>query len=152
MSLLRSDSLVALNDLLVACREAASCHRTAADTCPDPDIAKDLAALAQDREDMAENLAETLIAMDDIPNAPNEEKELIEATLTRVKSLLGESEILQLLEDCRTKEQRVAEAADVAVAQKLDKSLQRKIASLRDDATSRMADLNRRYASSRRKS
>lgn len=152
MGLLRDDSLVALNDLLIACREAADCHRTAAKASHDPDLAQELTALARDRDAMAEVLREAIVAQDDIPGAPNQEKELIEAALTRVKSVLSEDETVQLLDDCQAKEERVTETAESALGQNPDSVPRQKLAALRDDAASRMADLKRRYVTSRRPS
>lgn len=148
MDLIRDDKLVALNDLIVACREAAAFHATAADLAPESGLARDLAALSETRRSQAEELAAAVVEKDDIPNAPSGEKELLDAALARLKSAVSEDETEPLLDDCQAKEDRVAELASALLGHDLEPGLRDRVAALHGEATSRLAELRRARPSS----
>lgn len=144
MSVLRSEIVIALNDLVSACREAASQHRTAADACGDEALRAALADLSRERSAAIDDISRKVQELGDVPNAPPHEKELFEAAVTRVKAALSEDELTALLEDCEAKELRVAETATTAAAHAGDKALRARLERLGDDAKSRIAALRRR--------
>lgn len=145
MDIIRSSLLVALNDLIIACREAASRHRTAAEAVDNRDLEHELRRLADARTALADDLAEIVKKKGDIPNAPPDERELLETVAARVKAALGTDETARLLDGCQAKEDRVAEAAEAALGENLDAPLRRRLNALRDDAHSRIALLRRRH-------
>ncbi len=148
MSLLRSEYLVALNDLIVACRDAAACHLRAARLIEDRALADELTALGKDREAIAEQLAAAMLTKDDIPNAPDSEKVLLDAVATRLKSALSRDDTLQLLHDSEVREDAVTEAARALLRRDDEDGLHEKVSALRDDATSRLSRLKQDYLSS----
>ena len=138
MSILRSDDQIALNDLIVACREAANGHRTAAELLSDDALAQQLEEIARDREAMAERLAEIVIEADDVPDAPSAEKELLGSAAMRLKSVINEDEIRTVLDDCKQKEQKVVEAAEALLATGPEGALRHDVEALKADASSRL--------------
>lgn len=145
MRYLRDEDLIAINELIVACREAADRHGTVADLVQDRHLAAELSALGRDRAAVADELAEAVIAKDDIPNAPSEEKVLLEAAATRLKAAISRDDTLKLLEDCKAKEDRVAEISATSLSNEVEESLRQMISSLRADASSRLDALMRAY-------
>ena len=146
MSILRDEVLVALNALIVACREAANVHATAADLLPDGALASALSGIAQDRADAADAFAEAVIAKDDIPNAPSGEKELFEAAAAHVKAAISRDETRHLLLDCKAKEDRVADLATTVLEHEVEPEVERRAEALRADASSRLERLIRDHA------
>lgn len=148
MSILRSDFLVSLNDLIVACREAAIQHWTAADICGDKGLEQEFRRLSQDRNAAFEELASKVTDLGDVPNAPAHEKELLSSVATRVKAALSEDEMSRLFDDCQAKEAQIIESADAVLQFADDESLQARVRELRDDADQRINELRQRYSSS----
>jgi uncharacterized protein (TIGR02284 family) len=144
MSVLRSEIVIALNDVVSACREAASQHQTAADACGDEALRGALAALSRERSAAIDEISQKVQELGDVPNAPPHEKELFESAVTRVKAALSDDELTALLDDCQAKELRVAEAAAAAVAHAGDDALRTRLERLGDDAKTRIPALRRR--------
>ena len=142
MSILRSDEQIALNELIVACREAANGHRTAAELLSQDALAQQLEELAQDRETMADKLAELVLEGDDIPDAPSAEKELLESAVARLKSVISDDEARQALEDCKLKERKVFEAAEALLAIGPEGALRDDVEALKSDASARLDRLS----------
>jgi len=145
MSMLRSEIVIALNDVVVACREAASQHQTAAAACGDEALRAALEELSRDRSAAIDEISQKVQDLGDVPNAPPHEKELFETAVTRVKAALSDDELAALLEDCESKELRVAEAAAAAVRHADDGDLRARLERLGDDAESRIPALRRRF-------
>jgi len=110
MTLLRSDLLVALNDTLVACRQAAAQHRSGGEWCGDAPTCEALQALAEEREADAHVLGRFVLAHDDIPNAPPEERMLIATTLSRARAALASDPRASILADSAAREADLADA------------------------------------------
>ncbi len=149
MTIVRRDDQVALNELIVACREAANCHASAVDLLPDESLAGGLQALAKDRAAIADDLAEVVLREGDVPDAPSAESALLKTAAARVKSAIAEDETSQLLRDCREKEDRIVEAATTLLGHALEEEIRQRVSSLRTDASSRLARLQDSYASPR---
>lgn len=115
MSLLRDDRLVALHDLVEACRDSARHCALAAELMEDDPRAADLQALADKRAAEADFFSERMIAEDDIPGGPPEERSLIETVFARAKALFAEEGMDALLADCREQEIAVLQQADAAL-------------------------------------
>ena len=147
MSILRSDEQIALNELIVACREAANGHRTAADLVSQEALVQQLREVARDREAMAEKLAELVLEEDDIPDAPSAEKELLESAVARLKLVISDDEVLQALEDCKLKERKVVEAAEALLATGPEDALRQDVEALKADASQRLAHVEQDYRS-----
>lgn len=145
MNVLREPHLVALNELIIACRNAANRHRLTADATAGQPMAADLARLAEDRERAADRCAETVLNHDDIPSAPAPEKAQIETAITWAKAGLSGEPVTTYLADCLAEEDRVREAAKNALAQELNGDLRQEIERLRDDTSTRVPEIAKRH-------
>ena len=114
MSLLRDDRLVALHDLVEACRASAQHCALAADLMADDPRAAALQALGRKRAAEADFFGGRMIAEDDIPGGPPEERSLLETALARAKAAFADEGMDVLLADCREQEVAVLQQAEAA--------------------------------------
>jgi hypothetical protein len=114
--MLRTELQVALNDVIVACHEAADGHETAADVIPDAGLAARLRAFAGERRDAAEALGEHLRALGDLPGVPDSDLEALRDLVSRFRSALSPEEWRILLDDRIQAEQHVVACARAALA------------------------------------
>lgn len=143
MEILRSDLEVALDNVNIACRQAADVYETAAHTLRDTALADHLSALARERAETAAELSRILLERSDGANRPPEEIELLKKAVTWAKAMLSEQGIA-VLESCRTEEEHVARAASDALTIEMDAPLRRRLEALRDDARWRATEFTRR--------
>lgn len=143
MIVLRSDLMVALNDAIVACREAADQHRTGAEACGEDAACAIFTGLAQRREHAADRLAQFVIAAHDIPNAPAAEKELLAGVFSRTKAALMSDTLHSLAADSRAREESVATAVGLALAQGAEDDLRLALQALAEDVARGLERLNR---------
>lgn len=141
MSILRDDRLVALHDLVEVCRNASRHHLLAAELMVDDPRADDLRALAEQRGREAEFFGDRMIAEDDIPAGPPQERSLLEAALARAKGALTDAAWESLVEDCRDQEETVAETAREAAAAPLREDEMKAAKALAEDASRRLETL-----------
>jgi hypothetical protein len=139
MDILRSDYLVTLNDLVLACRNAASSHARYAEIAGDTTLGKSLSALSRERTRMSDELAKVVIAEDDVPRTPTGEKELIKKAVVQAKAVLVASPTEEALNDCKTKEEEIVAAARKLLEFELDSSLRARVKALSLDASERLA-------------
>lgn len=114
MSLLRDDRLVILHDLVEACRASSRHCALAADLMAEDPRAGDLRNLAAQRAGAADFFGGRMIAEDDIPGGPPEERSLLETALARAKAAFAEEGMDTLLADCRAQEVVVLQQAEAA--------------------------------------
>jgi len=132
VSILRDERLVALHDLVEACRSSASHAALAAELMGDDPRAAELRALSERRTAAADFFAERMIAEDDIPGGPPEERSLLQSALAQLRATFDSEGWEAVLEDCRVQEDTLREQAEAA-----------KKAPLRDDekaAAARLAE------------
>ena len=142
MSLLRSEALASLNDLITACREAADAYRLAAEKLQGTAVGQECIAAARRRDVAADAFAELVIMQDDVPNAPSGEKTLIESAVTSLKSAVGFDKSTLALENCRTKEQQLYETAHSVLRQITLREAWEKILTLESDVTKALENLD----------
>ena len=109
--MLRSELQVALNDVVVACLEAADGHERAADFELDPELADLLHALTEERRSLAEALGERLRDVGDLPRAPDSDLEAVRGVVSRLKAALSADERQALLEERAAAEANLEQAA-----------------------------------------
>lgn len=141
MSILRDDRLVALHDLVEACRNASRHHLLAAELLEEDPRAGDLQALAERRSRDADFFSERMLEEDDIPGGPPEERSLLEAALARAKGALTDMTWESMLEDCRLQEEAVASQAEAARGAALRDDEQQAVAELAEDARRHLESL-----------
>lgn len=115
VNLLRDDRLVALHDLVAACRDSARHCTLAAEVMQDDPRAAELRALADQRNREADFFGERMIAEDDIPEGAPEERSLFETAFARARAVFAEEGLNALLADCREQEVAVLQQADAAL-------------------------------------
>ncbi|MEO3430952.1 hypothetical protein AAFN88_19010 [Pelagibius sp. CAU 1746] len=114
MSILRDERLVALHDLVEACRASARHCALVAESLPEESRAGALEALAAQRNREADFFGERMLAEDDIPEGPPEERSLLQSALARGKAALAGDAEETLLADCRAREEEVLSRAEAA--------------------------------------
>ncbi|MGH6942590.1 MAG: DUF2383 domain-containing protein [Geminicoccaceae bacterium] len=115
--MLRSELQIALNDLEVACQQAADGHESAAGTVVDEELAATLRAFAAQHREAGEILGDRLRDLGDLPSTPDTDLETIKDILSRVKAALSPDERQSLLEDRVAAEAKLEHCADLALEQ-----------------------------------
>lgn len=141
MAILRDENMMALNDLVVACREAANRITAASEAMDDDGLATRLAALAEQRNAAADELAEIIVSQDDIPNVPNSERELLRNVATRVVAALSDDRQRELLVRCRDADDAIVEAAERVLSLAVGDPADGLARSLRDQAATQIRQL-----------
>jgi hypothetical protein len=114
VSLLRDDRLIALHDLLEACRASAQQAALVAELLAGDARAAALRTLGKRRAGEADFFGDRMLAEDDIPGGPPEELGLLEAALARARAAFADEGLGALLDDCRQREERVRQQAEAA--------------------------------------
>jgi hypothetical protein len=103
--------------------------------------AEALEALAGQRNREADFFGKRMIAEDDIPAGPPEERSLLQAALARGKAVLAEDGGDALLADCRVQEEEVLRQAEAARGAPLRDDEKTAAAALAEDARRRLDSL-----------
>jgi uncharacterized protein (TIGR02284 family) len=119
MPLLRSDAEVALDEVTNLCLAAAGEYRTAGATTDDADLARLFGELAAQRQNAAVRLQGEIRRMGNLPDAPDADREAFEHLATRIRAVVADDAREALLEDCRRREEKLADAVAVALDQEL---------------------------------
>lgn len=119
MPMLRDDRQVALNDVIVLCRDAADHYRDAAALLERGEPARLLDDLARRRAQAADELARHSRQLGDLPDEPDPDKETVDNLLTRLKALFVEDERRTVLAETEQIEAQIAAAAAAALGQPL---------------------------------
>ncbi|HEY9539057.1 MAG TPA: hypothetical protein VIS03_15795 [Kiloniellaceae bacterium] len=144
MTLFRDDRLVALHDLVEACRSSARHCLLAAESMPNDPRCEELRALGEKRTANADFFGARMIAEDDIPGGPPEERSLVETVLARARAVFADEGMDALLADCREQEVAVLQQAEAACHAPLRKDEKAAAKALTDDAGRRLDTLFRR--------
>lgn len=114
--MLRDERQVALNDVIVACKEAADGYDDAATLIGDPTLAARFSDYGRQRREAAAELEDHIRRLGDLPRTPDADSETIERLVTHLKAALSSDERAALLrerEDAETEiGRRVADALD----------------------------------------
>jgi uncharacterized protein (TIGR02284 family) len=115
--MLRTELQAVLNDVVAAAQEAAEGHEAAAEmVVGDPELAGMLRDLAQARRAAAEDLADEVRRLGDLPRAPNADLEAVREALTFVKAAFSLDEGRTVVEDRAHAEAALGEAVATALA------------------------------------
>ena len=143
MSILRDERLLALHDLVEACRASAQQTEIAAEVLSEGSLVKQLEALAAQRRRDAEELCEPILESEDIPPALPEERGLLESAVAAAKAAFAADGGAAILEDCREKEQNVLRCAEAAAKAPLLGNEKTRVERLAADARKRLSDLSK---------
>jgi hypothetical protein len=120
VSILRDARLLALRDLVAACRASSSYCAHVAGLLSDDPRGQALEDLAARRHEVADFFAERMIEADDIPEGQPEELSLLESALAGARAALANDGGAALIEACRAQEEKVEAAARAAVEADLE--------------------------------
>jgi len=120
--LLRNQQQLALNQVETLCIEAADHYTAAARQTDDASLVELFEELAEHRAHLAAELAQHIRAMDDLPQAPDPDREKASDIISAVKSFFAEDSEESLIQDRETFEYRVAQAAQAALEQPMPES------------------------------
>ncbi len=139
LSILRDDRLLALHDLVEACRASARHAELAAEMLSEDPRAAEMSALAAQRKQDAERFCEPILEAEDVPPGPPEERGLLETALASAKAAFAEDGGAALVEGCRAQEQKVLRCAEAAAAAPLRDEEKAVVERLVVDARGRLA-------------
>lgn len=140
MKILKEERVVALNDAVALCLDAAQLYEAAAAQAEDSAFAAELEALARRRREAAESLSAEVRRLGELPSAPpQEELQLLEQAAQQLRASLAEASDRQLRDDCRDKEAAIAEAARTVQEHDLSEEALQAAADLVADAQESLA-------------
>jgi uncharacterized protein (TIGR02284 family) len=113
--LLRNEEQMALNDVESPLVESAHHYETAAGKTHDSQLAQLFAELAQQRRQLAAELAAHIRALDDLPQYPDPDRETVEDLLTSIKTLFSQDERNTLLDEREQFEDTLAKSVETAL-------------------------------------
>jgi uncharacterized protein (TIGR02284 family) len=126
---LRDERQTALNDLEVAAREAADAYADAADWAGDAELARQFRELGRTRQRMADELAEHIRRLGDLPSAPDADRETLTQLWAHLRGAVTGSWRAALLAECEQAEQvlegHIASAVALELAADTREALQR---------------------------
>lgn len=143
MTVLRDDRLLALHDLVEACRASAQHAALAAELLSEDRQGDALSALARRRNQDAERFCEPILEAGDMPAGPPEERGLLDAALASARATFAQDGGGALLADCRSREEEVLRKATAASEAPLRESEKAAAEELATDARSRLAVLSK---------
>jgi len=109
--MLHDELEIAVNDLIVALREASHAYETAGGIAGNPGLSDSFAAARERREALATSLEGELRALGYLPKDADSEKELVRDVVTHLKATLSDDEAAALLEERRLDEERILSCA-----------------------------------------
>lgn len=139
MKIVRDPIAVALDDLLIACLEAAEIHRAGAAASGAEPMAATLSRLAGDRAETASILAEEVRRLGDSPmTEPIRERILFEKAAVHLGALVGDTTKRAIPDHCRRKERRILECSEAVLGLPVSSSIREHVMKLRADAAQRL--------------
>jgi len=117
--LLRDEKQMSVNAVERLCFETADHYEAAASELGDDRLAQVFASLADERQRLAAELAVHIRTLDDLPQQPDPDREVISHMLAGIKALLSGDMRASLVADCERGEEALASAVHAALRQKL---------------------------------
>lgn len=141
--MLMDERQIALNDVIVACREAADHYGEVADGLEGGALAELFREYGRRHEDFASQLEEHIRRLGVLPRDLNADRELIERLITGIKATLSGDRRRMLIENREQAEAQIAALISAALKQNLPdetKSLLDRIQDEVEDIRSRLAE------------
>jgi uncharacterized protein (TIGR02284 family) len=117
--MLLDDRQVALNDVIVVCKDTADHYQDIACRIENTRLSALFQALSRQRRRAAEVLEDRVRQLGYLPREPDTDRETLESLVTHFKALLAENKCLTLLETCEQAEREVAARVSTALQQDL---------------------------------
>lgn len=134
--MLMSDKQIAINEVIVKCRELADYYREAAEILEDTELSDLFRELSRQHEGAAEDVEKRIREKGELPKAPDADREAVELVLSRLKATLSEDERATLLEEREQIETDLAEYTDKALQEDLSEKTRSLLERIRNDAVS----------------
>lgn len=132
--MLISDEQIAMNEVIVKCRELADYYRESAEVLEDTGLSDLFHELSRQHEAAAEDLERRIRETGELPKAPDADREAVELLLSRLKASLSEDERSTLLEEREQVETELAECAAKALQRDLPQKIHSLLERIRSDA------------------
>lgn len=121
MSVLRSDLQVALDDLHVALTASADDYRDAAEFVSDDTIKGLFVQIAENRQVLAKSAEEAIRASDDLPSAPDPDRQTGQHFLQRLEAAFSADQTAEIIEQRLTEESQLEQLVNAAEMSVMDK-------------------------------
>lgn len=139
--MLLDERLVALNDIIVLCKEAADQYLDAAELADDAQLSALFRRLGDQREQAAAELSRHIIELGALPRVPDTDKETLERLMLRMKATLSADERLALIVERMQAEDEVAGLVASALQMSLPEATRMVLRRLQDDVKDAKAHL-----------
>ncbi|WP_162913280.1 PA2169 family four-helix-bundle protein [Rhodospirillaceae bacterium SYSU D60014] len=113
--MLRDERQIALNDVIVACKDAADGYDDAADASGEPELAALFRTYGRRRREVAAELETHIRDLGDLPRNPDADAETIERLFTQLKAILSADERATLLEERERGEVEIGRLVEAAL-------------------------------------
>jgi uncharacterized protein (TIGR02284 family) len=122
--MLMSDGEIALDEVIVACKETAHCYQQAIDSIENAQLSGLLQGFLQQRQTYIRELETHLRELGHLPREPDADKETVHDLFNRAKVLLAaDDDRLKLLEEREQAEAQLADQVKNALQQTLPESV-----------------------------
>ena len=113
------DCQVALNEVIVICKDTADRYQVIADSIEDAELSAWFQDLSRQRLGAAKLIEDHVRQLGYLPREPDTDRETLKSLVIHLKALLAEDERLTLLETCEQAERDVAARFSTALQQDL---------------------------------
>lgn len=127
--MLMSDREVALDEVIVACKDAAHQYHHGAGSVHDAELSALFRDLAKQRQTKAQALGMHLRELGYLPREPDADKETVQELFSKAKAVLAEDERIALVDEYEQTEAHIAELTATALKQPLPEQV---LAALRE--------------------
>lgn len=120
--MLIDESQVAINDVIIACKDTACHYREAVDLIEDDALKQLFLSLGKEHEVISEKLSEIIRDMGGLPKDVDVEREEVLMLWSRIKAVLAEDKRITILNEMMNKENHVQSLIAYALQQDLSES------------------------------
>lgn len=117
--MLMSDGEIALDEVIVACKETAHGYQQAVDSIEDDQLSSLLQAILEQRQTYVMELENHLRELGYLPREPDADRETVHELFNRAKVLLADDDRLKLLEERDQQEAHLADLVNNALRESL---------------------------------
>lgn len=139
--LLRDDRQVAVGTVETLCFETAGSYANAAEKIEAASLALVFARLAEERRQLAIELAAHIRMLDDLPKQPDPDREVLGQMLTGIKAILSGDAQATFIEERTDAEEKLVAAAQEALRHTLPAETQSMLRQIREHAESAKREL-----------
>lgn len=137
MAILVEERVVALNDLIDACVEAAALYTSVASTAANAEIADIAEAAAETRQRFADRVSDQLRAEGELPKTgPEDEFLLVKKGWMQLRGLVDTDRDQKILEDCRAKDELIVERAEAVLSHSLTAEMRQRVEQVKETVKS----------------